>query len=126
MQIINKKRGHGKTVGLIFASEATGYPIITFDPQRASNIIQMAAAYGCEIPDPLVFERGSGGYFEHEIRRNEKAFVDDLECFLPLMLKDFFKIEIAATTMTVEMRQRKVPKEDEPPKAGKEVQHEIS
>ena len=120
MQIINKKRGFGKTVGLIFASEATGYPIIVFDQQRANNIIQMAAAYGCEIPDPLVFARGRGGeYFEHEIRRYEKAFVDDLECFLPPILSYYFGIEIAAATMSIEMRQI----EDEPSKAEKEVQH---
>jgi hypothetical protein len=50
---IAKKRGAGKTTGLIYASEATGYPIVLDTMVSTICIEEKAKEMGCKIPKPI-------------------------------------------------------------------------
>lgn len=53
MKLLIKDKGTSKTTGLIYASEATGYPIITRSKIQSCYIEDMAKDMGCDIPEPL-------------------------------------------------------------------------
>ena len=53
MKLLIKDRGTSKTTGLIYASEATGYPIVTRSKIQSCYIEDMAKDMGCDIPEPL-------------------------------------------------------------------------
>lgn len=48
MRWLNKKRASGKTTGLIFASEATGYPIIVETDIQAKTVKEIAVKLGAK------------------------------------------------------------------------------
>lgn len=53
MKFINKPRRSGKTYGLIYASEATGFPIVVTTADRYNSIVGMANDMGCSIPEAV-------------------------------------------------------------------------
>lgn len=53
MNIISKGRQTGKTTGLIYTSEATGYPIVVPTEFSIKYVLDMAEKMGCEIPTPV-------------------------------------------------------------------------
>lgn len=53
MKLLIKERGSGKTTGLIYASEITGYPICVTVKSRVEFILQSAKEIGCNIPQPI-------------------------------------------------------------------------
>lgn len=52
MKILNRARGAGKTLRMIYASEVTGYRIITPTRSMAEHVKSMAEKLGCNIPEP--------------------------------------------------------------------------
>ena len=53
MKLLIKDRGVGKTTGLIYTSESTGFPIVTNSKIQAAYIKEQAENMGCEIPEPI-------------------------------------------------------------------------
>ena len=99
MRWLNKKRAGGKTTGLIFASEATGYPIIVETEAQARNVKAIAAKLGANIPEPMSVKN----YFDtRQGRHIEKILIDESPRIIEDALKRYFGVEIAAATMTLE------------------------
>lgn len=102
MKLLNKKRASGKTMGLIFTSEATGYPIVVETHKRAKEIQDFAEQLGTNIPEPmsveeyLKFSRG---------RRIEKILIDEGLGVIQMALEEFFKTKVSAVTMTLDDKQ---------------------
>ena len=57
MRMLIKKRGSGKTTELIYASEATGFRIITPTSSMAKYIKTQAEKLGCVIPEPMPYNK---------------------------------------------------------------------
>jgi hypothetical protein len=102
MNIINKPRGTGKTVELIYASEVTGARIITETKSGVDYILQKAKELGCNIPTPYSrHEYMSGKYTEKE-EIGKGILVDDIEFrILKNALESYFEHPVIAVTMSV-------------------------
>ena len=57
MNLLIKDRASGKTTGLIYTSEATQYPIVTFNRTSIRYIKDMARDMGCLIPEPFFHQK---------------------------------------------------------------------
>ena len=99
MKIINKPRCSGKTIELIHVSDATGARIITSNSMQADFIKQKAEELGCNIPLPLTIKEVKG---RRESSLTIPYLIDDLDCTLDYILKDYFKHDILAVTMNIE------------------------
>lgn len=104
MKIINKARGTGKTVELIHVSDITGARIITSNSMQADFIKQKAEELGCNIPLPLTIKEVKG---MKESSITIPYLIDDLDRTLDYILKDYFKHDILAVTMSVGQEQVK-------------------
>lgn len=99
MKWLNKKRAGGKTTGLIFASEATGYPIIVETEMQARNIKDIATKLGVKIPEPMSVK----SYFDtRQGRHIEKILIDESPRIIEDALKRYFGVEIVAVTMSLD------------------------
>ena len=102
MKLLNKRRAGGKTMGLIFTSEATGYPIVVETHKRARKIQDFAEQLGTNIPKPmsveeyLNFSRG---------KRIEKILIDEGLGVIQMALEKFFQTKVATVTMTLDDKQ---------------------
>ena len=97
VNILNMRRGSGKTMLLIQQSHTTGYPIITHTAQQAKRITEKAYQYGYTIPAPIVFNgklslRGYG---------YDKYLVDNIDMVLSDMITSYYGVPVAAVTMSV-------------------------
>ena len=61
MKLINKKRQTGKTTGLIYTSEATGYSIIVNTEEERRYINKAVEKMGCTIPPVYLVEEVRNG-----------------------------------------------------------------
>jgi hypothetical protein len=100
MRWLNKKRASGKTTGLIFASEATGYPIIVETDIQAKTVKDNAAKLGVKIPEPMSVKK----FFDtSQGRHYEKILIDESPRIIEEALKKYFNgIEISAVTMSLD------------------------
>lgn len=98
MKLLVKKRGTGKTTGLIYASEATGYPIVVHNEVTLKLIEDMAKQLGCKIPEPMTVHelRKRGRYFNKPVLLDELAFV------LEDALQEYLGTEVICATMSYE------------------------
>lgn len=97
MNLLMKPKGTGKTITLIYASEATGYPILVKTRANANEIKNRAKKLGCIIPDPITHIELS---MDKSLKRNtDKILVDDLEQYLEEALKQYFGCEVLSATM---------------------------
>jgi hypothetical protein len=103
MKLLIKERGTGKTTGLIYTSEATGYPIVTSSKIQAHYIKDSAEKMGCIIPDPLTVE---------EIRQNkilnreDGILFDNVETILEAALNNYQGKDLLFLRRLRELRQR--------------------
>lgn len=104
MNLLIKNRAEGKTTGLIYTSEATQYPIVTFNKQSIAYIKHMADEMGCLIPEPLCV-----GDFRGESNRGrrlpENILVDEVGMVLEDALNSYFRSKVVAATMTDSLRE---------------------
>lgn len=100
MRWLNKKRASGKTTGLIFASEATGYPIIVETDIQAKTVKEIAVKLGAKIPEPMSVKK----FFDtSQGRHYEKLLIDESPRIIEEALRKYFNgIEIAAATMSLD------------------------
>lgn len=99
MKWLNKKRASGKTTGLIFTSEATGYPIVVETPAQARIIKEKAIKMGVKIPEPM----SAKDYLDNSRGRHfEKILIDESSRIIETALESYFNTKIAAITMSLE------------------------
>ena len=94
MKIINRPRGTGKTTQLIYLSECTGVPIVSYNPEY---IIALANKMGCKIPKPLNVSE-----FSRELGGVRNYYIDDLDTVLPYILVN---VPIATTSWGMEKQE---------------------
>ncbi len=103
MNIINKPRGTGKTVELIYASEVTGARIITETKSGVDYILQKTKELGCNIPTPYsAYEYMQGKYTEqNEIGKS--ILIDDISSkTLKNVFENYFEHPVIAITMSLD------------------------
>lgn len=111
MNILNKPRRSGKTTELIYASEATGFPIIACKGFNHAEAIKIQAAeMGCVIPEPITIDKDRYG---HQFRLPfEAVFLDEAEELIKDAVQAYCKgIRIAALTVSIEMTGNPIEKE---------------
>lgn len=99
MKLIIKGRGCGKTTRLIYASEATGYPIATTTHASVELIKEMANRMGCDIPEPITYsdlinKRHRGN------KRYDNVLADDVNYILQYALNEYLNCNVCCATMT--------------------------
>ena len=99
MKLINKSRGTGKTMQLIYASAITGFRIIAPNHDMAKHIEEAAKNMGLKIPKPM-------SDVEYRNRKSDgdhaPVLIDELQNdILEEALELYFNNPIAAATMTV-------------------------
>lgn len=102
MNILIKDRGKGKTTGLIYTSEATGYPIVTLTHDGVDYIKQQAHELECTIPEPITVQ----DLRNKRENRYESVLVDDVDCILGDALKEYLGCEVECGTMTHYSKQK--------------------
>lgn len=102
MKIINYRRRSGKTMRLIYASEVTGYPIVTPNDQMAKNVKGMAQQLGCSIPEPIAADRPST-IMECKIAKG--LLIDEAADLIERALEAYFGVPVVAITMSEPMRE---------------------
>ena len=99
MNLLIKQKGAGKTTGLIYTSEATGYPIVTSSKIHACYIKDWSKDMGCEIPDPITVEELLTDKMR-KINRVENVLFDDVETILNEALNMYLGVNVVCATMT--------------------------
>lgn len=87
-------RGQGKTTAMVYASAATGAPILCPSHQQGKYIKLKADELGVEIPDPVYLED------DFRWRHIESVLVDDAEQVLRGLIKKAIGAELMAFTMS--------------------------
>lgn len=99
MNLLIKDRATGKTTGLIYTSEATQYPIVTFNRQSIEYIKHMAVEMGCSIPEPLCVEDFKGRRIRG-LRLPQNILLDEAGDILGVALNAYLGTNVIAATMT--------------------------
>lgn len=97
MNLLIKDRGTSKTTGLIYTSEATGYPIVTSSKIQACYIKDQAKDMNCAIPDPLTVD--DLREFKH-IHSGTNILFDNVETILEKALNTYLDANVVCATMT--------------------------
>lgn len=99
MKLLIKSRGQGKTTGLIYTSEATGYPIVVNRENEKSYIINQANMMSCNIPTPITVGelRLGAGRGNHKY---ERVLVDELYPMLEDALNCYLGCHVECATLT--------------------------
>lgn len=114
MKLLIKDRGTSKTTGLIYTSEATGYPIVTLSKIQAHYIIDWAKDMNCIIPEPITVEELLNDKTKG-IHRVENVLFDDVNTILKDALNSYLGVNVVCATMTdieKENHQRKMELEN--------------
>lgn len=113
MKLINKSRGTGKTMQLIYASAVTGFRIITPNAHMVEHIEKMAKDMGLKIPKPMsdVEYRNRKGFRDD----NKLILIDEVQDhILDEALELYFGSPVVAATMTVPIDDDCVPPTPKP------------
>lgn len=108
MRLLIKDKGQGKTTGLIYASEATGYPIVTFGNVQAKIIKDTAEQMGCVIPEPLTVD-------ELKTRRlpsDTNVLLDEVTTILDKALKSYLGVNVVCATMSDDLKEKQIKIDD--------------
>ena len=97
MKLLIKPKGTGKTTGLIYTSEATGYPIVTSSKIQACYIRDDAKSMGCEIPDPLTVEDLN---IKKDLYSGANILFDNVETILEAAINLYLDAKVVCATMT--------------------------
>ena len=104
MNLLIKDRASGKTTGLIYTSEATQYPIVTFNRASIDYIKDMARKMECLIPEPLCindFTRDSA----RGKRLPDNVLLDEAGMVIGDALNAYLRTNVIAATMTDSFRE---------------------
>ncbi len=103
MKLINKKRQSGKTIGLIYTSEATGYSIICNTVKERKYITELAEQMGCNIPQVYTYEEvqnGMKGSDKIDKTVDAKFLYDNIEVILQDALEQYLGCKLFAVTLS--------------------------
>lgn len=104
MNLLIKDRASGKTMGLIYTSEATQYPIVTFNRASIGYIKNKARDLGCLIPEPLcIADLKSDSAMGRRLPDN--VLLDEASVIIGDALNAYLGTNIVATTMTDSLRE---------------------
>lgn len=103
MNLLIKDRASGKTTGLIYTSEATQYPIVTFNRQSIEYIKHMADDMGCLIPEPLCI----WDFRDNSAKRRlpDNILLDEAGMIISDALNTYLGTNVVAATMTDSLRE---------------------
>lgn len=104
MNLLIKDRASGKTTGLIYTSEATQYPIVTFNRMSINNIKKMAEDMGCLIPEPLCIKDFKSNPVRGR-RLPDNVLLDEAGVIIGDALKAYLGTNVIAATMTDSIRE---------------------
>lgn len=104
MNLLIKDRASGKTTGLIYTSEATQYPIVTFNRMSINYIKNMAEDMGCLIPEPLCIDDFKGDLARGR-RFPDNVLLDEAGMIIGDALKAYLGTNVVAATMTDSLRE---------------------
>ena len=104
MNLLIKNRASGKTTGLIYTSEATQFPIVTFTRRSIDYIKGMAKGMGCLIPEPLCVEDFRSGYARVK-RVPDNVLLDEAGVIIGDALNAYLGTNVVAATMTDSLRE---------------------
>ena len=102
MKILIKDKGAGKTTGLIYASEATGYPIVTSSKIQACYIKDQAERMECNIPEPLTVDEIR---LNRVINHGSNILFDNVETVLEKALNEYLNANVVCVTMTTVLKE---------------------
>lgn len=104
MNLLIKDRASAKTTGLIYTSEATQYPIVTFNRMSINYIKEKAKDMGCLIPEPLcIADLKSNSAMGRILPDN--VLLDEAGGIIGDALKAYLRTNIVAATMTDSLRE---------------------
>lgn len=104
MNLLIKDRATGKTTGLIYTSEATQYPIVTFNRQSIGYIKHMAGEMGCLIPEPLCILDFRGDSARRK-RLPDNILLDEAGMVIEDALNTYLGTNVVVATMTDSLRE---------------------
>ena len=104
MKLQIKDRASGKTTGLIYTSEATQYPIVTFNRISINHIKKMAEDMGCLIPEPLCIEDFRSNSARGR-RLPDNVLLDEAGVAIGDALNSYLGTNVVAATMTDALRE---------------------
>lgn len=104
MNLLIKDRASGKTTGLIYVSEATQYPIITFNRESINYIKEMAKDMGCLIPEPLCVGDLKGNASRGR-RFPDNVLLDEAGVIIGDALNAYLGTNVVTATMTDALRE---------------------
>ena len=96
-RLLIKKRGEGKTTGLLYTSEATGYPIVVNSEVQLKYILQQAKELNVNIPEPLTVRHLRE---DRGIRKPECVLVDEGYNIINDALQNYLGTQVIALTFT--------------------------
>ena len=100
MKFLFKNRGTGKTVGLLFTSEATGYTIIVDSERQVEYLKSKANELGITIPEPMTSDTFRS-YGHSHCSLIKGILIDEADSIIEKALIDYFSgANIVAITMT--------------------------
>lgn len=99
MKLIVKDRQKGKTTGLIYTSEATGFNIVCANKAHADNIRNMAKDMGCQIPRVLTVNEIQNP-IDIDTSKERQFLLDDTEYILRDALEKYLGVNIFAAALT--------------------------
>ena len=99
MKLIIKKRQTGKTTGLIYTSEATGFSIICTDKNRATYVKNAADKLSCNIPPVYTVDE-----ILHSMKADKSVtnqfLLDDADQILTEALESYLNCKLFAATIS--------------------------
>ena len=99
-RLIIKDRQKGKTTGLLYTSEATGYPIIVPYLNRIEYLKQKAEELNLNIPEPLTVEQmKSHGY------RFDNILIDEGYDIIGVALDAYFGCHVTCVTLSDNLKE---------------------
>lgn len=105
MNLLIKDRATEKTTGLIYTSEATQYPIVTFNRHFIKHIKHMAVEMGCLIPDPLCVEDFKEAMVRGR-RLPQNILLDEAGDILGDALNAYLGTNVIAATITDSLKEK--------------------
>lgn len=103
MELLIKERGSGKTTGLIYASEATGYPICVVFRSSIDYILEEARKLGCNIPQPVTVLELRNGCYRGSFKN---VLFDEIGEILGAAVNEYLGVNVVCGTTTDYRRDR--------------------
>jgi hypothetical protein len=106
-RLLIKDRGGGKSTGLLYTSEATGYPIITNNLRQTNYLKSKAKELNLTIPEPLTFEQFKQS---SKVYKFQHILIDEGYDIISEALNNYLGCEVECATFTDRLHEFEVTK----------------